>query len=186
MPARAAHVPDAAADAPDGDEGLRAAGDLHALALAGLTAGPQARRAALAVLAWLNGEGADGSLEAALGLAAPGRMHARQRLRIARRDAALRRLWHAKWPGLSAKTAAGLIASHWQRYAASAWPRHRDAATEPTDEPDAALHRLLAAGHNPLAAETIRGILGAGQLHRLEPTTMIGDLGHERSASHET
>lgn len=143
-----------------GDAGLRAALDLHALAVAGLRAGPEARRAALVVLRWLDGgEGTEGPLDAALGMASPGRTHARQRLRRMHRDAALRALWRGLCPDLGPTAAAALIAGRWRRYEASAWRRHRDAGTEPAEDPHATFHRLLAGGHEPLSAARLRRIL---------------------------
>ncbi len=174
MTARAAHNldPDAALD---GDAGLRAAMDLHALAVAGLSAGPEARRAALDVLRWLDGD--EGSLDATLGLAAPGRTHARQRLRQMHRDAALRALARAHWPDLGPTAAARVLATHWARYEASAWRRHRDAGTEPTDGLEATLHRLMLARHEPLASERLRKILSAtGHFPPVEVTKQTADL----------
>lgn len=178
----AAHMFDPEAADP-AEVGLRAALDLHALAMAGLSAGPQARRIALAMLEWLEGDerdeatGAAINLETALGLNGAGRTHARQRFRQMHRDAALRTLWRTRWPDLSPTAAARVIRQRWRRYDASAWPRDRDARTEPAFDPDATFYRLLERGHKPLARETIRKILGSaiGQFPPVELTSQNVD-----------
>lgn len=161
MPARAAHI-DHPDDAREGDAGLRAARDLTAMAMAALAhGGPDARRAAARALEWLHGDEAN-DLASALGLAGPGRTHARQRLRQERRDEALRALRRARCPDLNPTAAGAFLAQAWRRYAATAWPRNRDADIVPTAEPEATLHELLARGHDPLSARRLRAILGDG------------------------
>ena len=171
------------------DDGLRAALDLHALAVAGLTAGPEARQAALAMLDWLEGDARDEntgeavSLETALNLTGPGRTHARQRFRQTLRDATLRALWRAHWPDLNPTAAANMIAVLWGRSSARGWPRNRDAKTVPAASPERAFCDLQRHGHKPLAPETIRKILAreAGHFAPMEPTSLTGDDEGERS-----
>ena len=163
----------------DQEDTLAAALDLQALAEAGLTGGPQARRAACAVLEWIaQTDGGDVSLENALGLALPGRRHARQRLRQAHRDACLRRLWRATCPDLSPTAAGRLLATQWRRHEACAWPRHERAGTAPGGDPDAVFHDLLMRGHRSLAADTIRKLLDCkgGSFERVEPPTPTDDV----------
>ena len=160
------------------DGALDAALDLQVLAVAGLRGGPQARRAACAILDWLNGGDPSVSLEANLGLSAPGRQHARQRLRQAHRDAVLRRLWRATCPDLSPAVAGRFLATQWQRYATSAWPRHQRAGTVPSATPDAVFHDLLMRGHRPLRSDTIRKLLNcqSGRFQPVERPTPTGDI----------
>ncbi|WP_223428860.1 hypothetical protein [Tateyamaria pelophila] len=121
--------------------------------------------------------GTEGSLDAAMGLAAPGRTHSRQRLRMVRRDAALRALWRAWRADLGPTAAADLIAQHWRRYATSGWPRHWNAGTEPAAEPEATLHRLMVKGQQPLSANRLRKILGEnGHFPPMELTSPTDDL----------
>jgi hypothetical protein len=165
MPARAAQIPDPDA-ALDGAAGVRAVRALRRIAERGLIHGDaDERKQADRILDYLD-TGAEGGLEAALGLAGPGHTGALTRYRLDRRDVALRRLWRACWPDLSANAAAGLIAQHWRREAAL---RGR-AGDTPPQEPRAMLRRLSDAGHSPLSARRIREILrgDAGDLHPVE------------------
>ena len=143
---------------------------LRRLAERALVHGDAAEKALAAAILDCIDQG-EGGLAAALGLGGPGWTGALRRYRQERRDAALRAQWRMLWPDLGPSAAARVLAAHWARYAASAWPRHKRAGTEPTDDPEATLHRLLAAGHAPLAAERLRKVLREnGQLPSVELT----------------
>ena len=95
----------------DQDDALNAALALRRVAKRGLMHGDATERAvACDLLAFLDG-GADGPLEAALGISGPGWCGAVRRLRQERRDAALRALWRDTCPDLSPTAAARLMAA---------------------------------------------------------------------------
>lgn len=121
---------------------------------------PSVRRVGLAILRWLDGDSDAASLDVALGLAGPGRTGARQRFRVATRDALLRTVAEAHWPDDTPASAAREIARRWRRYAAVRWPRDRDAGTEPPEEVDKTFCNLLRRGHEPLSERNLRRILG--------------------------
>ena len=154
------------------DGALAAAMALRRVAERGLIHGDATERAVASdLLCFLDG-GADGPLEAALGISAPGWCGALRRLRQERRDATLRALWRHTYPDLSPTAAARLLAARWRRYAAGAWPRHRDAGTAPTGDFDAVFCDLMRRGHEPLAAERLRKIFArADGQHRLVEVT---------------
>ena len=186
MTARAVHIPDPApADAAGGDEGLRRVRALRKMAERGLVHGDADERVQAArLLGYLDTAEVEGGLETALGLGGPGWTGALRRYRQSRRNRALRALWRDACPDLSVAAAARLIAARWRLCEA----RRARGAEAPPARLDAALDRLLDAGHRPLAASTIRGVLSGDvdDLHGLEAHNPTGDLGHERSASHET
>ncbi|MCA1775563.1 MAG: hypothetical protein LC676_08140 [Loktanella sp.] len=86
-------------------------------------------------------------------------------------------MWRHTYPDLSPTAAARLLAARWRRYAAGAWPRHRDAGTAPTGDPERTLHALMMRGHEPLGAERLRKILtrADGRLRGVEAPTLRGD-----------
>ena len=174
-----------AADALDGDEGLRRVRALRRLAERTLVHGDAAERAMAArILGYLDTAEVEGGLETALGLSGPGHTGALTRYRLVRRNDALRGIRRDACPDLSVAAAARLIAARWRLFEA----RRARGAEAPLARLDAALDRLLDAGHRPLAASTIRGVLSGDvdDLHGLEARNLTGDLGEERSASHET
>lgn len=155
MTARVRHIdrPDTAAH--EGDAGLRRVRALRRIAERGLIQGDTDERAVAARLLAVLNAGAEGGLEAALGLSGPGWTGGLRRDRQERRDAALRALAHACWPDLSPTAAARLLATHWRLCAT----RQRRASDLPASEPRETLRRLLEAGHAPLSAESLRRIL---------------------------
>lgn len=178
MTVRAAHTLDPDAAVFVGDAGLRAVRAFRRMAERSLVHGdPDERTLAAKILSCLD-QGDVRGFMAALGLSGPGWTGAMLRHRQERRDEALRAIRRAHFSRISTNSAAEIIAQHWHRYKAGAWPRHRDAGTEPTNALDAALHRLLVASHKPRAAETIRRILGSdvGHLQTLEPPKPSADL----------
>lgn len=154
------------------DDALAAAMALRRVAERGLMHGDATERTLSAdLLAFLDGD-TDEPLEAVIGISGPGWCGARRRLRQERRDATLRALWRHTYPDLSPTAAARLLAARWRRYAAGAWPRHRDAGTAPTGDFDAVFCDLMRRGHEPLAAERLRKIFArADGQHRLVEVT---------------
>lgn len=172
MTHRDAHI-DFEADAPV-DDGLRRVLALRQIAERGLVRGDALERDVASRLIEVIEGGAEGPLEAALGLNGPGWTGALRRYRQERRDEALCRLWRTCWPDLSAKAAAAQIAQHWRQEAAL---RCRVDDAQP-EGPRAILRRLINMGHDPLAAETIRSILGdeVGHLDYVDLPSVAVDL----------
>lgn len=172
MNARAAQIetPDAALE---GDEGLRAVWALRLMAERALIHGNAAEKAMGARLLDYLDRGAEGGLDAALGLTGPGWSGALTRYRLDRRDADLRRLWRAYLPDLSAHAAAMVIAQQWRREAALS-PRTGGGA--PLQEPRASLRRLIEAGHRPIGTDRLRKVLAVGHLQTVENANPPDDL----------
>ena len=86
------------------------------------------------------------TLDAILGLTAPGKASPATRLAITRRDDALRRFRREHHPDLSDRAAAALMASAMLRYETTRWIRDRDAGHAPPDGLAAIAHSALSAG----------------------------------------
>lgn len=101
------------------------------------------------------------SIDALLGLSAPGKVAPARQLAQARRDAALRRYARTHLANESDRNASRLMTQGLRRYEADRWRRDLAAGHEPTEGLPGIAHAALAAGLTLPGIESIRRILAA-------------------------
>ncbi|KZY30307.1 hypothetical protein A3731_24640 [Roseovarius sp. HI0049] len=140
------------------------------------------RRTAVQMIRWIAGAGEAETLEQVLNLDGAGWTGARMRLRMAQRDAAIRRIAAICWPELSVSAKAQDLAVKWRRWAA-------DVANRPAPpfekEPAATFRKLSEAGHKPLGKRQLQEILSR-ELAKSTPVETASDASHVDDKKDET
>lgn len=101
------------------------------------------------------------SIDASLGLSAPGKAAPARQLSQARRDAALRRYARKHLDAMSARSAAEIIAQALRRYETARWRHDLASGHVPDDGLPSIAHEALAAGLTLPGTEAVRRILAA-------------------------